>query len=296
MPAGRDAPLGFSRTDALLAVMVLVWGVNFIVVKAALAVVQPLAFNALRFGLAAIAVAAVALVRGAPRPPREVWLRLAALGVLGNTLYQLAFIEGVARTRAGNAALIMAAVPVQTAVLSHLRGHDRLRGRDGLGLLVSTMGIAIIVLGSSKAVAFGSTTVGDLLILTATLCWSAYTIGTKSVADRFGAVTATAWTMGIGAVPLVLLSIPSLASQEWHDVTGAAWGGLFFSSFGALVVAYLIWYRGVRVLGPARTALYSNFTPVVAMLAACVFLGEMPTVWQGLGAVGIFSGIVMTRT
>jgi len=299
MPQATSAavrPAGFTSTDAMLALMVLIWGVNFIVLKAALTQIDPLALNALRFAVAAVAVAAVAMLSGSPHPPRSALPRLALMGFLGNTLYQFAFIEGVARTRAGNAALLMAAVPVQTAVLSHVIGHERLRARAIAGLALSTAGIAAIVLGSGKAVGFGSTVRGDLLILGATVCWTFYTIGTKPLVDRFGPITATAWTMGFGAVPIVLLSAPALVRQDWMRVTSAGWGAIAFSSLGALVVAYIIWYRGVQRLGPARTALYSNFTPIVAMLAAWVLLGETPTIWQGMGAGGIFSGLYLTRT
>ncbi len=294
--ATPEGSIGFTGTDGLLTLMVFVWGVNFIVIKAAMTAFTPLAFNAVRFGLAAGCVMLIAQARGAARPPRELLGRFFLLGLLGNAIYQIAFIEGVARTRAGNAALIMAAVPVQTAVISHLRGHERLRARDALGLLISTAGIAVIVLGSGKTVDFGGTIAGDLLVLASTVCWSVYTIGAKPLADRFGPMTATAWTMGFGAVPLVLVSVPSLVRQDWGDVTAPAWAGLVFSALGALVLAYLIWYRGVQRLGPSRTAIYSNFTPVVAMLAAWALLGETPTGWQVAGAGGIFSGIWLTRT
>ncbi len=287
---------GLTSTDALLALMAVIWGVNFIVLKAAMTEVAPLALNALRFGLAAVAVALVALARGAPHPPRAALGRLAVLGFLGNTVYQLGFIGGLARTLVGNAALLMAAVPVQTAVVSHLVGHERLRGRDVAGLALSSTGILAIVLGGGKAVGFGATLVGDLLILASTICWTFYTIGMKPLADRYGAITVTAWTMGFGAVPLVLIAIPAIGAQAWGAVSTAAWAGIAYSGIGALVVAYLIWNRAVRRLGPSRTAIYSNFTPVVAMLAAWALLGERPTAWQVAGAAGIFSGIYLTRT
>jgi drug/metabolite transporter (DMT)-like permease len=276
--------------------MVLIWGINFIVLKASLAVMNPLAFNAMRFGLAAALLSVIARLRGAPAPPREMIPRLIAMGFIGNSVYQMGFIEGVARTRAGNAALLMAAVPLQTAVLSHLRGHERLRGRDLAGLALSSAGIAALVLSSGRGVAFGSTVKGDLLVLAATICWSVYTLGTKPLADRLGATTVTAWTMGFGAIPLILVSLPSLATQDWSRVTPAAVGGMLYSALGALVLAYLIWARGVRRIGPARTAIYSNFTPVVAMLAAWALLGETPTPWQIVGAGGIFAGLYLART
>ncbi|MBI2615893.1 MAG: DMT family transporter, partial [Gemmatimonadetes bacterium] len=138
----RAAPVGLTPTDALLALMALIWGVNLIVVKAALAVFQPLAFNAVRFPLATVALIAVTGLLGYRLPRRQFWLPLALYGFLGNSLYQLGFIEGLGRTRAGNAALLMAANPVLTAVISHWRGHEHLGPRDWLGLMLSGAGVA----------------------------------------------------------------------------------------------------------------------------------------------------------
>lgn len=292
-----NAPaVGFTPTDTLLVVMVLVWGLNYIVLKAVLREMSPFAFNAVRFAIAAVSLMLIAALLKSARPSAADMRRLALLGLLGNTIYQFAFIKGVALTRAGNAALIMAAVPVQTAVLSHLHGLERLRPRDAAGLALSTIGIVTIVAGSGAGVTFGGNVLGDLLVFGSTSCWSLYIIGTKPLADRYGAVTATAWTMGFGALPLLLLSLPAVAAQNWASVSAAAWYGVVGSALGALVLCYLIYLRGVRRLGPSRTAMYSNFTPVVVALAAWPLLGETPTLWQAAGAAGIFGGIYVTRT
>jgi drug/metabolite transporter (DMT)-like permease len=288
--------VGFTPTDGLLVVMVLIWGLNYIVLKAALREISPLAFNAIRFAIAASALALIVLAARRARPLPADLKRMAVLGLLGNTVYQFAFILGVALTRAGNAALIMAAVPVQTAVFSHLRGLERLRGRDVAGLALSTAGIVTIVLGSGTGVTFGGSVLGDLLVFGSTTCWSLYIIGSKPLADKYGALTATAYTMAFGAIPLVLLSVPAVLAQPWGAVSTEAWVGLVGSAVGALVIAYLIWFRAVERLGPSRTALYSNFTPVVVALSAWPLLGETPTLWQAAGASGIFGGIVLTRT
>jgi drug/metabolite transporter (DMT)-like permease len=276
--------------------MTLIWGVNYIVIKAALEVFSPLSFNAVRFLLAAVSIGAFAWVAGARRPPARQLLRLCLLGVLGNTLYQLCYIEGMARTRAGNAALIMAAVPVLTAVSSHLLGHEHLRSRDILGLALSTTGIAVLVVGSGVVVGLGGPLAGDLLMLLAVIFWTAYTILAKPLVDTLGPTVTTAWTMGLGAIPLLAICAPAALAQRWSAVTPAAWLGAVFSSLGALVVAYLIWYRGVERLGATRTAFYSNFSPVVTLLAAWPLLGELPTVWQILGAAGIFGSLALVRS
>ena len=63
----------------------------------------------------------------------------------------------------------------------------------------------------------------------------------------------------------------------------------------ALTLAYLFWYRGVKVLGPTRSAMYSNLQPVVALVVAWFALGEQPTIIQVLGAAAIMIGLLLTR-
>jgi drug/metabolite transporter (DMT)-like permease len=98
-----------------------------------------------------------------------------------------------------------------------------------------------------------------------------------------------------GAVPLLLIAAPSLASTGWGSAGATTWGAVAYSGLAALVVAYLFWYRGVRVLGPTRTAMYGNLQPVIALGFAWLTLGEVPTLAQAAGTIAIMSGIVLTR-
>jgi drug/metabolite transporter (DMT)-like permease len=287
---------GFSTTDALLTLMTCIWGINVIVVKASFGVFSPLEFNAFRFAIAGVIIVFVARRFGRGTPARADWARLAALGIVGNAVYQVAYIEGLAHTRAGNASLIMGTGPIYTALFSHLRGHERVRGRDVAGILMSTFGLASVVLGSGAEVGFGAGLSGDLLILFSTICWSAYTVGNKPFVDRYGAITATGWTMAFGAVPIVLLGAPFVLRHDLGTVPLAGWGAIVYSSIFALVLAFLFWYRGVERLGSTRTATYSNFQPVIVLLIAWPLLHETPTLWQIAGAGGIFTGIYLTRT
>jgi len=276
--------------------MCTIWAVNVIVVKAAITVFSPLEFNTFRFGLGAIVFAIIGAGWSRATPARADWTRLILLGLLGNAVYQVAFIEGLALTRAGNASLIMGTGPVFTAIFSHLRGHERLRGRDVAGLLLSTSGLASIVMGSGKVVGLQGSLLGDFLILFATVCWAAYTVGAKPLVDRYGAITATTWSVIAGAVPIVLVGMPAALRHDLATVPLPAWGAVVYSALGALVIAFLLWYRGVEKVGSMRTATYGNFQPVIVLLIAWPLLHETPTLWQVLGAGGIFSGIYLTRT
>lgn len=295
-PSLAVRPVGLSVTDALLALMAVLWGVNIIVVKAALVVFQPLAFNAVRFPIASLALLALAIALKQRFPERRYLLGLALYGMLGNTLYQLGFIEGLGRTRAGNAALIMAANPVFTAVISHWAGHERFPMRDQLGLLLSAAGVALVVFGSGQEMEFGGTVMGDLMILFAVLCWSLYAVGSRPLVAAMGPINMTAWTTLFGTIPIVLFGVPSLMSQSWTAITPPAWGAVAYASLGAIVTGYLLWARGIQVLGSTRVAVYSNFTPLVAFLAAWPLLGETPSTWQILGGVSLFGGLYLTRS
>ena len=74
------------------------------------------------------------------------------------------------------------------------------------------------------------------------------------------------------------------------------WAAIVYSGIGALVVGNLIWYYGVSKLGPTRVSMFSNLQPLVALAVAWIVLGEVPTIWQGLGAGSIMTGLVITRT
>jgi drug/metabolite transporter (DMT)-like permease len=87
-----------------------------------------------------------------------------------------------------------------------------------------------------------------------------------------------------------------MLATPWPRLPGMAWVSLTYSGIFALVIAYLFWYRGVRVLGPTRTAMYSNLQPVFAVIVAWLVLGESVTAWEVAGAISIITGLVLTRS
>ena len=275
-----------------------IWGVNFSVVKVVLREMDPFALNALRFPLAAAAFWLVLRTRGGVRRPAlEDVPRILLLGLVGNVVYQVCFIQGLDLTLAGNASLLLATTPIWTLVLSSVAGHERPSLRVTAGIGCTLMGIVLIVLGREGRPTLQASTVrGDLLMLGAAVLWSAYTVWGRTPVARYGPLRMTAWSLWIATPVIVLMGIPSLRSAELTSVSPGAWLGVVYAGVLSIAVAYVLWYRGVQLLGNSRTAVYSNLVPVTALVTAWLWLGESPTVGQLAGACVILSGLWLSRT
>lgn len=292
---GAVAPAGFSTTDVLLLFMALIWGLNFIVVKHATGVIAPLAFNSTRILLAVVVLWAIVIIRGNPLPPRaDVW-RMLALGVLGNGLYQIFWVKGLALTRASDAALLVAASPAFIEIIGALRGQERARRAAMTGIAISLVGIALVVTGGTHAVTRDSSLQGNLLILLSCLCWALFAVLLKPLTERIDGITLSAVTMTGGFAAVGIAAIPSLRATNWSGITVAGWGAVFYSGVMALVVAYLFWYKGVKLLGPMRAAMYSNLQPLITMIAAWALINEVPRAMQLVGGAFIIGGLLLTR-
>jgi drug/metabolite transporter (DMT)-like permease len=281
--------------DLGMLLVVLIWGVNFTVTKGAFARFPPLAFTGVRFALASLLLIPLVRRLEGPEPlPRGVLTRLIVLGVVGNTLYQLGFISGLDRTTASNSALILAAMPSIVALLAVALRFEPLRFKVLGGVLVATAGVVLVV--AARGAGFGGTTMaGDLLTLGAVICWAGYTLGLRVLPPEISPLRVTMVTTVAGAPGLVLAGLPEMLGMDWSAVGWQGWSALGYATILSLLVAYLIWNRSVKVVGPSRTVIYMCLTPLIAVATAAVFLGERPRPLQAVGAALIIGGVLVTR-
>ncbi|MGQ0764566.1 MAG: DMT family transporter [Gemmatimonadota bacterium] len=303
-PAGRDASAGGEtprsgvhhlRTDALLLAMAVIWGANFSVLKYAVAWVPALAFNAMRVPLASAAQFAMARAMGKRPVTRSVAWHLLLLGSLGNGLYQALFITGLSRTRVATAALLIAASPGVIAIVGRALGREHFTPRQGLGVLLQMGGCASVAFGAANAAAGTDSFSGALLILGSTVCWAFYAVWLRSWTDTVDVVQLGAWTMLGGAVVMLALGGAGFVAIDFAALPAGVWAALAYSSLMAMVVAYLFYYRGLRVLGPMRTSMYANLQPLIAMIVAWIALREVPTAVQVIGGIFIVGGLLVAR-
>jgi drug/metabolite transporter (DMT)-like permease len=302
LPAQRAAPraAGFGLIDVALVAAAVIWGGNFAVVKTAVREIEPMAFSALRFGVATVALVVGLLVlvgRGERiRLSRHETLLLVLLAVASNVGYQSFFSLGISRTTSGTSALIVATTPALVALISHGLRLEHLDRRAWSGVALSLGGLAMVIVGGSQAVSFTSATlVGNALTLGAALSWAIGTVMTRVLVERQSPYVVTTLSNVVAAPVLVLLALPGLRAQDWAAVSAGAWLSLLASGLLAISLAYVLWSMGVQRLGGSRTALYANLIPVVALVIGGLFLAERLTLLQLAGAAGVVGGIALAR-
>ena len=296
--------------------MTLIWCTTYSIVKAAFDEIDPQAFNAVRMAIAsAIFLAIIVGIRRMPATAgdapadgadalasilhtpaaitRSDWLGLFGLGIVGHLLYQYFFIGGLARTSVANSSLMLAATPVVIALVSAVLGQDRVGRLHWLGAALSMAGIYVVV---GHGAAFDPESLaGDVMMFGAVCCWAIYTIGARHLMMRHSPVGVTGISMAIGTLFYVPLAWRHLRAVEWPNVSLGAWLAVLYSALFALCVAYTIWYAAVRQIGSARTSVYSNLVPLVAMVTAVVFLGEPLSPSKIVGAGAVLIGVALTR-
>ena len=282
-------------TEWLLVLMSLIWGMNFTVMKYGTGVLEPFAYNGVRLALGSVVMYGILYTRRLPALPWKDIRALMLLGLLGTGLYQLFFISGLAMTRAGTASLVIAASPAIIAIVGRFMGVERVSKRAVWGIAVSIVGIALVILSSADSNDGQPSVLGDLLVLAAVVCWSFYTHLMRPYTQRIDGIQIATWTLIGGTIPVVAIAIPAILRANWHAVVPLTWAAIVYSGVGSMGIAYLFWYRGVRVIGSTRTAMFSNLQPIVALGASWPLLGEQPTLMQGIGAGAVLGGLLLTR-
>ena len=292
--SGRTPPAPASPAlRALLLGTMAVWGANLAVVKLLLVAMEPMLVSALRMVVAAVAVAAVVAWRRMPWPAlsRRQWLALAGCAFLMVYLNQIFFTQGVARTVAANAALIISLNPLVSSMLAALLLGDRLTPQRIAGVALGFGGVAAVVL-HRPGMDLGSGGLGDLLVFGSVTTWVLGGVMVQRLARGLDPLFISAVLNVIGAALLVLhlMVRPSPLVYQPAQIGLQTVLLLVVSGLLATALGGIVWNRALMVLGVARTALYAYWVPIFGVLFAVLLLGEPLTVWHGVGLAAVLGG------
>jgi drug/metabolite transporter (DMT)-like permease len=295
------------RSNRLLAIhaslllTAAIWGGTIPAIKYLLRTLDPDDVLLLRVGGAAVIFGLILATQGKaalPRSRRDA-LVLGLLGVLGITVMNLALINGQTMIPAALASLIVTSNPVFTALFARILTGEPLTGRKIGGILLASAGFVIVLLwGSGKGADLSAGHVkGMLIVMIAPFSWAIYTVLTKPYLTRYPPTNVAGYTAiagFLGALPL--FGWEGDAPERLRQVSALGWLLILFLSAFGFVVAYTLWYRGLRVLSASQTAVYIYLVPVFGLFFAWRFLHEAITPYLLLGGGTILAGVVLTNT
>ena len=282
-------------TYALLAVTVIIWGIQPLCIKWLVAVWTPVTITAMRYYLIGTALILIACSRGEGLlPPKSCWLPLLLMALTGIGLNNVMQFTGLQYSTVTNCTLIAAASPAITAFMAAIFIRERLGVLSWLGIALSFAGALAVVSGGELAVILGfGFNYGDMLFFAAQVAWTTYSLIALRVMKKISAALATGWAGLLGAM---VVSLYGGVTGELAPVnlTLSLWVAFAYTVICGGIMAMLFWNIGVKNAGPSTTAIFQNITPIVGMMGGSLLFGEQVGMTEILGAVAIFLGVYIT--
>lgn len=267
------------------------WGLNAVLVKSAIAILDPLAFTALRFlAMTPLAFALVYVMRERIAIRRGDALLLIVCAACGYGFYQYMWILGLANTSAFALSLLGATAPVLTLVLVALMGHERVPSARWAGAGIALFGIAIFEGAFAGHATFR---LGDVLALLSSVSFAGYNVVTARLIGRYSPTALMAVTMTIGMLMILPAGLPRLAHADLGHLGWGVWGPFIFAVFFPIVLTWPVWNYGIAQIGAARAGLFGFLVPIVAGISSVFILGERFEVHQIAGAAISIAGMVL---
>ncbi|HEX6997164.1 MAG TPA: DMT family transporter [Gammaproteobacteria bacterium] len=270
------------------ALLALIWGYNWVVMKIGLAYAGPLDFALLRVAFGALLLFALLAAMRIPLKPRHPWKTL-WLGLFQTTGFVGLISWSLVAGAAGKSAVLAYTMPFWVIAFGWPFLPERLHGRQWIAVALALVGL-VLVLELWDA---GGTLASSLLALAAGAAWGASVVIFKQIPvhGRDELLSLTTWQMIFGAVPL--------AAAAWLvDEPAIRWTGefvfaLLYNIVGGMAVATVLWLYILQRLPATISGLNSLIVPIVGVIAAWVQLGERPSAAEGAGIVLILAALAL---
>lgn len=284
-----------------VALGVLLFSTIEVASKAAMPAIGPFQLAFLRFFIAGLVLLPFALWNlrvGGYRFKKQDLLVISGLALVGVTSLSTCFHLGVQWLPAHQAAILFSGHPVFVAIIAPALLGEKVTRRGWIAIGCGVAGVACLLVtgaGGREVCAepnWMATATGAVFTLGAMFFFSLYSVLSKKVLPRFGAVAMTSLVSLVGCLGL-LPWVLGEKSGWWKSVPPSAWGAVAWLALAATALAYVLYFAGLKRIPATRGAQWFFMKPLVAVLLAWGWLGEKPSWMTGLAAIFILSGTVV---
>ena len=277
----------------MLLVTQIIFATLPIATKLVLPAVEPLGIAFLRVTGAGTLLALVKWMRTTERIAVRDLPALAGLSLLGVVLNQVLFLEGVQRTTAVHANILITTIPLFTLGVALLLGRERASVAKVGGILVAGAGAAWLVVSSRGGLGDGASAWGDTLVAINSLCYASYLVLSKDLLRRHEPLTVVTWVFLIGALIIAPLGVPALVRVHTEALTPTVLLVLAYIIVFPSFLTYLLSIWALRRTASSLVAVYVYVQPIVTAYASPLILGERVTARAVIASAIIFVGLAL---
>lgn len=265
----------------LLALLTFGWGLNWPLMKMALAEIPVWTFRGLCVASGAIGLFVIARLNNQrTRVPQGQWPRLMITAAGNVTLWNVLIGYGLTLLPSGRAAILAYTMPLWVVLLSMFILREKLTRRRVLGVALGMAGMALLIGGEFTAAQ--SAPIGAALVVGAAFSWALGTVLMRRYPVTLPTTAFTAWQLLIGGVPIMAGAL-ILDWGEWRPIGPGAAIGLGYNMLFVFIFCYWAWFRIATTAPAAIASLSTLMIPVVGVFSGMLILGESPR-WQEYAA------------
>ena len=277
------------RDIADLLLLAALWGVSFVFMRIAGPEFGPFALVEIRVAVATMFLLPILLLREGFGQVLDNWGRIAMIGAFNSGLPFLLYTYSTLHITGGLSAILNATAPLWTALIAWAWLSDRLRGGQVLGLLVGFAGVYLLVWDKVSLSLSGTV----LAILAATFGAFLYAVAATMTKRYATGITPLAMSTGSMIAATVIVLPGALLAWPNEEVSLTAWSAVLTMGVASTALAYILYFRLIRNVGPARAIAVTYLVPVFAMLFGAVFIAERITWTMIVGCAVIFLGTAL---
>lgn len=295
--ADRTINNRFGKIDLLMIFCTLIWGSNYAAMKFVMNGINEMAMNAVRLLLSSIVMILFLIISRQLKSIQKSDRIRFLLGSVILTVYHFAYLFGIKGTLSWKASIMMGTMPIFVTLIAFFLKDEIASFIVWIGVILSFIGLVILMKGQFTWDAFikGEHFLGNAISLGAAILWASYTISMKPLLKKYSPTIVTAYPLFFVSIVFFPFALPQIKEQDWSGVGLTEIITVFLSGLFSIAIGSIVWYASVKLAGNIRTSVYSNFTPIWALLVSFLILKEKLGTFELIGCFLVLMGVALSK-